>query len=395
MARRFTTARALLDDLLDRAEAGIAGPMAYPDHAGFPSVTAADSFLCDIAAAARDGAVTLAHGTGPRRDEVKAVRLADAAALYRHLGRAPARDIAATALAEAAGGLDLAPELAAAARGAAEAWARGKAWCGLGPEQAEALRTALTLAQAIVEGRHVGLDYRTFSRRVARDSKALERHEAAVLRLVGTLRDVPAGASPRAALSILGLDRFAPPLLLCGDVMVEGVGPAASLPYLGLPPGEVARLGFPSPPRHVLTVENYASFNRHAMEADPERLGLTVYVGGYPALATQRALRHLSEALPPGVPFFHWSDIDPDGTWIFRTVETAVARRLVPHLMSAGLAEMHGEPRRGSAALRVGEARTSLIGPLVDYLAGPDARHMEQEELDPAMPDLGAVPCPS
>jgi hypothetical protein len=38
--------------------------------------------------------------------------------------------------------------------------------------------------------------------------------------------------------------------------------------------------------------------------------------------------------LPPEVPFFHWSDIDPDGTWIFRTIEIAIVRPLDPNLMS-------------------------------------------------------------
>ncbi|EKS31828.1 hypothetical protein [Afipia clevelandensis] len=46
-------------------------------------------------------------------------------------------------------------------------------------------------------------------------------------------------------------------------------------------------------------------------------MGATVYVGGYPSLATQQALRVLADAVPAGTPIFHWSDIDPDGTWIF------------------------------------------------------------------------------
>ena len=33
--------------------------------------------------------------------------------------------------------------------------------------------------------------------------------------------------------------------------------------------------------RYLLTIENFASLNRHVIEADPEGEGLTIYVGGY------------------------------------------------------------------------------------------------------------------
>ncbi|UIY29453.1 DUF2220 domain-containing protein [Neorhizobium galegae] len=107
------------------------------------------------------------------------------------------------------------------------------------------------------------------------------------------------------------------------------------------------RIGFDKPPAYALTIENFASFNRHVLEADPERVGLTLFVGGYPSLATQRALAELGSILPESVPFFHWSDIDPDGTWIFRTIERALGRPLHPHLMSRELAEKFGEVSAG------------------------------------------------
>jgi DNA topoisomerase VI subunit A len=93
----------------------------------------------------------------------------------------------------------------------------------------------------------------------------------------------------------------------------------------------------------VLTIENFASFSRHVAEADPQRVGVTIYVGGYPSLATQEALKELAAALPADVPFFHWSDIDPDGTWIFRAIESSLGRELRPHLMSADIAESFGK----------------------------------------------------
>jgi len=66
------------------------------------------------------------------------------------------------------------------------------------------------------------VDYRTFSRRIAGDSKALERVEGAVVRLLTGLVDLPPGAKPREALRTLGLERFAPPLLIAGRIDLAG-----------------------------------------------------------------------------------------------------------------------------------------------------------------------------
>jgi DNA topoisomerase VI subunit A len=160
---------------------------------------------------------------------------------------------------------------------------------------------------------------------------------------------------------------------------------AAGPPYFGIPPSEAGRLVFRKTPEYLLTIENFASFNRHIVEADPQRLGITLFVGGYPSLATQEGLRSLATALPSEVPFFHWSDIDPDGTWIFRTIERSVGRALRPHLMSVDVAERFG--RRPVEMVRPsGGASASAISDLVEYLQRDDAKWLEQEELDPALP---------
>lgn len=157
-------------------------------------------------------------------------------------------------------------------------------------------------------------------------------------------------ADARSALATLGLERFGPPILLFGQFLLDGFRVPPHPIYFGLPPATAGGLRFSIVPAYVLTIENFASFNRHVSETDPERRGLTLYAGGYPSLAVQCALASISAALPSTVPFYHWSDIDPDGTWIFRTVEKAIGRRLLPHLMTVELAERHGDwPTRPSA----------------------------------------------
>lgn len=160
---------------------------------------------------------------------------------------------------------------------------------------------------------------------------------------------------------------------------------AAGPKYFGISPDEVRRLRVREKPQYVLTIENFASFNRHVREADPERAGVTIYVGGYPSMATQDALRTLATTLPTDVPFYHWSDIDPDGTWIFCTIETSISRALKPHLMSADLADRLGKAPTERLRLPAGPV-TSAISDLIDYLRRDDAKWLEQEELDPVLP---------
>jgi hypothetical protein len=153
------------------------------------------------------------------------------------------------------------------------------------------LRTAFVLAQAIIDQRYSGLDYRTFSRRIAGHSKDLEQLEGPVVRLLARVLDLPPEAKPRAALRTIGLEKFASPLLVAGQTdLAEADLSREELTYLGITPNQVGRIRFRETPKYVLTIENFASFCRHAIEADPARVGTSIYVGGYPSLATQQVL---------------------------------------------------------------------------------------------------------
>jgi Wadjet protein JetD, C-terminal len=386
MSRRFSDARELLNHLLDRHEFGTASPLAYPDYTSFASVVAADGFIKEIARAEKTGAVRAVRGKGRHREQVVHVRLEDPEALYRYLDRTPAAAIAQGAHSRLVEGLSLHPGLVDAAAKIAAAWARAKEWNGFGAADAEKLRTAFALAQAVLDRRHEGIDYRTFSRRTSGDSKALERVEGPVVRLLSGIIELPPGAKPRDALRTLGLEKFAPPLLLAGRLDLAGADLSRAAPlYFGISPNDADRISFRTVPAYLPTVENFASFNRHLIEADPDRIGVTIFVGGYPSLATQQALGVLAGKLPETVPLFHWSDIDPGGTWIYRTIEAAMGRRLRPHLMSVEIAEQFGRPTVGKSDLRACPAESG-IAPLVAYLALEDAKTLEQEELDPRLP---------
>jgi Wadjet protein JetD, C-terminal len=386
MPRRFSDARLLMADLLDRHEAGAESPIGYPDYDGFVDVAQMDRFARELREAEGRGAIRISKGRGLNSEQIKHVRLERPALLYELLGRRPVGELTEEATGRLLEGLELPVQFEGSLTSLRAAWSRGREWQGFSLDDVDRLKPAFVMAKTILEGRHTGLDYRTFSRRFAGDSKMLERLEGPVVRLLSGALEFPPNARPRDALRTLGLEKFAPPMLLSGrfDFDVAELSAAAPL-YFGIPPGEAERLRFRGEPQYVLTVENFASFNRHVTEADPQRVGVTIYVGGYPSLATQQALKGLAAALPSDVSFFHWSDIDPDGTWIFRTIESSIARNLKPHLMSPDLADRLGKPPVERFRLPT-DAVPSAISDLAAYLRRDDAKWLEQEELDPKLP---------
>jgi len=386
MPARFTDARELMNDLLDRHEAGTASPIGYPDYSGFTDVVAIDKFAKELREAEAAGAVRIANGRGRNSDQIAYVRLETAAHMYAFLGRRPIAELVDEASRQLLSGFDLPAEFESSVSSLQAAWTRGRSWQGFTLDDVDRLRTAFLLANAILEGRHRGADYRTFSRRIAGDSKALERMEGPVVKLLSSTLELPPGARPKDALRTLGLEKFAPPMLLSGHIDFGTAELSAAAPlYFGISPGEATRVRVREKPRYFLTIENFASFNRHVTEADPQRAGVTVYVGGYPSLATREALKYFARAIPSDVPFFHWSDIDPDGTWIFRTIEQIIERPLAPHLMTPDIAEKLG--RAPTEVFRPpSNAENSAISMLVRYLRSDGAKWLEQEELDPTLP---------
>ena len=386
MPKRFTNARSLMADLLDRHEGGAESPIGYPDYDGFVDVAQIDSFTKELREAEGRGAIRISKGRGLNSEQIKHVRLERPTLLYELLGRRPIGELMEEATGRLLEGLELPVQFEGSLTSLRAAWSRGREWQGFSLDDVDRLRPAFVMAKMILEGRHTGLDYRTFSRRFVGDSKMLERLERPVVRLLSGALEFPPGARPRDALRTLGLEKFAPPMLLAGRFDFDEARLSLAAPlYFGIPPGEAGRLRFHEKPRYVLTVENFASFNRHVTEADPQRAGVTIYVGGYPSLATQDALKVLATTLTTDVPFFHCSDIDPDGAWILRTIESSIARDLKPHLMSTDLADRLGKPPADRIWLPTG-AVPSAISDLVDYLRRDDAKWLEQEELDPKSP---------
>src|SRR3979411_1045089 len=130
MPSRFTDARELMSDLLDRYEAGTASPVGYPDYPGFADVLAIDKFAQGPRQAEAAGAVRIATGKGRNGDQIAHVRLEAAACMYAFLGRRPIAELVDEASRRLLSGFDLPAEFENSIASLRAAWTRGRAWQG-------------------------------------------------------------------------------------------------------------------------------------------------------------------------------------------------------------------------------------------------------------------------
>jgi hypothetical protein len=185
------------------------------------------------------------------------------------------------------------------------------------------------------------------------------------------------------------LERYSHPVHLKGPIVVEG--PAGRLvdgnakPFASVHPDMLPQLSVLETPTAILTIENYASFNRQVREIDDG--SLVIYTGGFPSAGVLDFLSKVLRALPTDVPFLHWGDVDAGGLRIFRYLEENLPRGPRPHLMTKELANSHGQPADPDTSLAAIARSESAVNDLAEWLAfGSEARHLEQEALEPLSP---------
>jgi len=395
--RRFTDAKALLHDLLDRHEArpAVKRLSARVDDAGFASVREEDACMARLEAAERAGGIFIVRRRVDGVDRVQRVTLANAEALYDHLQRVPSHQTIDDALSDVRRGA--AHDVQGVLDEIAEGWQRNVSCFGLAPGEVSALKKALALMSALqARGANLGtseVDYRTFSRAVVGDSKALDRLKGPVVRLLGRLSPAttPGGLDKADVLSSLGVVRIPQPILASGPLALDGT-PTPPMIYVGVPPDAVEILTLTRGVEYALIIENFTSFVRHCRELNTDQRALILYSGGFPSRAALRGIVHLAVAAQ--APTFHWGDIDPGGLKIFRHLEVALGEvgvALKPHLMDKALL-VQGEEQPKLTRLKLGGATGSAIAGLWDSMArDPDHRGLEQEALNPTAPVCGAT----
>lgn len=157
---------------------------------------------------------------------------------------------------------------------------------------------------------------------------------------------------------------------MAGQTRLRG-SPLGAFSYVGVAPVDVEELEPGADAEVILTVENFASFNRQVAEAMTGR-EIVVYTAGFPSRATVRALRRLRR--PNGVPVLHWGDIDAGGIRSADHLTREVAPGLSLHLMTSALACERGVPAAVDASISdAGE--NAEIAVLARFLAEPGAAH--------------------
>jgi hypothetical protein len=342
-----------------------------------------------MVAAERFGAVEVQRGRRDRSHLIERVRVRDPDLLARHLGRPTAAAMAQRARGEL---LPIAtsgePWVAGLLDEMTGRWARSESAYRLNATPTETAKEFFTLLASISREEARGLDARTFSFRAVNDTKAFDRHASRLAAVLGVQIGQP-GAAADVVWSHVGLERFSHPVHLKGPVVVESSSgrlvDGNAKPFASVHPEMIPQLSVSDTPTAVLTIENYASFNRQVREIEDG--SLVVYTGGFPSAGVIEFLSKVLRALPADVPFLHWGDIDAGGLRIFRYLEEKLPRGPQPHLMTKELAEASGQRAEPDANLGSIAKSDSSIGQLAHWLAfGANLRHLEQEALEPRSP---------
>ena len=374
--------------LSERSPDRVRSASATPNYDMLPKAIAIERFRDQLLTAERVGAVTLKYGKRERRHLIERVTVKDSILLARHLGRKPSHVQATDARKRLEDCIeDGPPWLAEILDGMTARWSRGENAYKLGPDDVRAGREFLTLLYAVAKGQARGVDARSFALRATGDTKAFDRHAGRLSAVLST----QLGVLPEAVWQQIGLERFPHPVHLHGPLRCEDTSgilvDGRSRPFASVHPELVTSLNLTARPRYVLSIENYASFNRYVREIDDD--GLVLYTGGFASAGVIGVFTWIAAHTDDAVPLYHWGDIDPGGLRIFRYLEESLPRALHPHLMQRDLAEQYGRLAPADASLYSIAQSSSAIAGLAAWLSTDGrVKHLEQEAITPVSPAL-------
>lgn len=277
-----------------------------------------------------------------------------------------------------------------------ETWRNDRKVRGHGPEAAPDLADAARAVQArLADAAHERILRRESARLFAGRAQASKRLEQLTPWLDLLTRGVLMAdgvIEKEHVWSALGLRREPQPLLIAGSgtlLLDDGVELSLATTFLGVPLDAVQ--GVRTNATRLLTVENLASFHDAARAPGADRT-LLLYTGGMPSPAWRRAYARMLDALPAGLPVWHWGDIDEGGFRIAAVLaETASARgrRLQPWRMSPATVrtnggEEHVPPASVLAAMCRWAERAGWCDVADDLRAHPLS--LEQEALPAELP---------
>ncbi len=386
MRKRHTSAKELFNRLLDRFEAldtskGPGNKLSEFVSQKFPSQAQEVSFKGAVEQAQRTGAVKLEMDKGDNDHLMKKVILVDAQRLYQFLDRAPKVEKVSEAERILTGFVQSLPSSHQAhAQKAAERlvaqWKVNRRPHRLGEGDYDAVELYLkAYGAALAKEEADRRDLRTYSRVACGDSKLIENQ---LSRIISELREqgqYGPDTDDDAITADLGLEKFPHLVQFSADIPFskEHFDKRA---HMGIHPSLIDDLHIPSL-RALVTIENYASFNRYVSEAMAPGMAV-LYTGGWPGSGEKALIRKLSRHVTEGV--YHWGDIDMAGAAIADAIWKLSEAPFYLHQMEPELARQKGDPR---FAKEIKVSENSPAKDLIDWLSGEDAFTLEQEELDP------------
>ncbi|MGA9163750.1 MAG: Wadjet anti-phage system protein JetD domain-containing protein [Thiobacillus sp.] len=315
-----TKARNALTKLLEAGNRSTAGVRStrpaltrsyLADYQATRSLADKDAFEAAMKAARAEGAVTLTWEKGVGEDGfIQRVELIDLDALAKLLGV----ETAASRLEKAASQFaPLLPEFPVLNE-VLTRWFSLKKVRSFGPEDAHDWVDSARIVSFMISSREnsrVDEPIREVSARLFKDSKRIEKLAAPVdVLLTG---DVDAEIrEPINVWQEIGLFREEQPVRMAGRVTVARTRVTALLdePYGAFSAPSV--VGLASTPKLVMTIENQTTFHSEARRRHDEEI-LLIYTAGMPTPAWRAMYVRLLGGLPPGVPIYHWGDIDEGG----------------------------------------------------------------------------------
>ena len=185
---------------------------------------------------------------------------------------------------------------------------------------------------------------RVFSMQCFGDSKRFEK--VVKPRLLGALTkylDSEDDSTDEALLRQIGITRYPEQFEFCGPVTITfdtgtvDYSPLHSGGSVSLPDLQFGRLSISAKISRVLSIENRANYFEYIRRSkcDTE---LVLYHGGQFSPSKRRFLQSIAAALPKGIRWYHWGDIDYGGFSMLARLRREINPDVLPHRM--GLPEL-------------------------------------------------------
>ena len=350
-----------------------------------------ESIHATLESAEKAGCIALDWGKGAAAQDLKRIRLKDADELASYLNVSRAFTKAELMVKHLAGIIDESPNwLVDAYKKAGINWQAGSHWQGISNSENEEASILFRIGLAVSRNEQIGQDLRRFSIKLLGDSKGIEKRSKRVANLLRCNPEWSEFQDNQELFRLLGLEKFPPPLLIKGplEIMYSSTNWDIShlKPFVGLSPDQVDEFKLISNAPYLLTIENLASFQRHAREVDDD--GIIVYTAGFPSPSLVNILKVLDLYLPENCQFFHWGDQDLGGLRIFSKLESAYTmHELKPHLMTE--IEEQTQPLIGENRQKIKRyvSEENQAGLLAEsWLQTKHLGFLEQEATDPKPP---------